>query len=68
MDTSPKVTVVTPVYNREKYVAAAIESVLAQSFTDFELLLIDDSSTDGSLGSCSPTTTRAFSWLAMSAI
>lgn len=48
MDTSPKVTVLTPVYSREQYVAAAIESVLAQSFTDFELLLIDDGSTDGS--------------------
>src|SRR5574337_1125077 len=48
MDTSPRVTVLIPVYNREKYVAAAIESILAQSFTDFELLLIDDGSTDGS--------------------
>lgn len=49
MGTSPKVTVLTPVYNRERYVAAAIESILAQSFTDFELLLIDDGSTDGSV-------------------
>ena len=48
MITSPKVTVVIPVYNREKYVAAAIESVLAQTFTDFELLVIDDGSTDRS--------------------
>ncbi len=48
MDTPPKVTVLTPVYNREQYIATAIESVLAQSFTDFELLLIDDGSTDGS--------------------
>ena len=50
MSVSPKVTVLIPVYNREKYVAAAIESILAQSFTDFELLLIDDGSTDGSVG------------------
>jgi glycosyltransferase involved in cell wall biosynthesis len=50
MDNSPKVTVLTPVYNREQHVAAAIESVLAQSFADFELLLIDDGSTDGSVG------------------
>ena len=49
MGTSPKVTVLIPVYNRKKYVAAAIESVLGQSFTDFELLLIDDGSTDGSV-------------------
>ncbi|MGB4781435.1 glycosyltransferase family 2 protein [Candidatus Methylomirabilis sp.] len=49
MDTSHRVTVLIPVYNREKYVAAAIESILAKSFIDFELLLIDDGSTDGSV-------------------
>lgn len=49
MNASPKVTVVIPVYNRERYAAVAIESILAQSFTDFELLLIDDGSTDGSV-------------------
>src|SRR5262245_55227910 len=48
MSESPKVTVVIPVYNREKYVAAAIESILAQTFSNFELLVIDDGSTDGS--------------------
>lgn len=36
-------------YNTEKYLPAAIESVLAQTFTDFELLIVDDGSTDGSL-------------------
>ena len=46
---APKVTVFIPVYNREKYVAHAIDSILAQSFRDFELLLLDDGSTDGSL-------------------
>lgn len=49
MNALPKVTVFIPVYNREKYVAAAIESVLTQSFTNFELLLIDDGSTDRSV-------------------
>ncbi|MDD5559393.1 glycosyltransferase family A protein [Candidatus Methylomirabilis sp.] len=49
MGTSPRVTVLIPVYNRERYVATAIESILAQSFIDFELLLIDDASTDGSV-------------------
>jgi glycosyltransferase involved in cell wall biosynthesis len=49
MNTSPQVTVFIPVYNREKYVSDAIDSILAQSFTDFELLLIDDGSTDGSV-------------------
>ncbi|KAF7962367.1 hypothetical protein AWV80_22620 [Cupriavidus sp. UYMU48A] len=42
----PKISVVMPVYNGEKYVRSAIESILAQSFADFELLVIDDGSTD----------------------
>lgn len=46
MSTSPKVTVVTITYNSSKYVRQAIESVLAQSFTDFEYLISDDCSTD----------------------
>jgi glycosyltransferase involved in cell wall biosynthesis len=40
---------VIPVYNREKYIAVAIDSILAQTFTDFELLVIDDGSTDGTV-------------------
>jgi glycosyltransferase involved in cell wall biosynthesis len=46
---APKVSVCIPVYNRALYVGTAIESVLAQSFPDFELLLIDDGSTDDSV-------------------
>lgn len=46
--TPPKVTVFVPVYNRARYVGATIASVLAQSFGDFELLLVDDGSTDES--------------------
>jgi glycosyltransferase involved in cell wall biosynthesis len=38
-----------PVYNGQKFMAPAIESVLSQAFSDFELLLIDDGSTDSSL-------------------
>ncbi len=45
---TPAVTVLVPVYNGEGLVDAAIESVLAQTYRDFELLLIDDCSTDGS--------------------
>jgi glycosyltransferase involved in cell wall biosynthesis len=48
MSIAPKVSVIIPVYNREKYVGEAISSILAQSFTNFELLLIDDGSTDHS--------------------
>ncbi|RYY93895.1 MAG: glycosyltransferase, partial [Chitinophagaceae bacterium] len=43
----PKITVLMPAYNVARYVADAIRSVLAQTFTDFELLVIDDGSTDG---------------------
>lgn len=46
---SPLISVLLPVYNAEKYVAIAIGSILSQTFPDFELVLIDDGSTDGSL-------------------
>jgi glycosyltransferase involved in cell wall biosynthesis len=45
----PKVSVILPVYNGAKYVKQAIESVLRQTFSDFELIIINDGSTDGSL-------------------
>jgi glycosyltransferase involved in cell wall biosynthesis len=41
-----KVTVLMPAYNAEKYISAAIQSVLDQSFTDFEFLIVNDGSTD----------------------
>jgi glycosyltransferase involved in cell wall biosynthesis len=47
---APTVSVVTTFLNGERYLAAAIDSVLAQSWEDFELLLVDDGSTDGSTG------------------
>jgi glycosyltransferase involved in cell wall biosynthesis len=42
-----KLTVLMPAFNAERYIAAAVESVLAQTFTDFELVIVDDGSTDG---------------------
>ena len=45
----PIVSVLIPAYNAERYVSAAIESVLAQSFEDWELIICDDGSTDGTL-------------------
>ena len=46
MKHSPKVSVCIPVYNRPVFVAEAIESVLGQTFTDFELIVTDNCSTD----------------------
>jgi glycosyltransferase involved in cell wall biosynthesis len=45
---SPRVSVLLPVYNGESFLPSAIESVLAQSFTDFELLILNDGSSDNS--------------------
>lgn len=42
----PLVSVVMPVYNAEKYLGQAIESILTQTFQDFEFICVDDSSTD----------------------
>jgi glycosyltransferase involved in cell wall biosynthesis len=47
--TVPRVSIIIPVYNRERYLGFAVRSVLDQSFTDFELIIVDDSSTDGTL-------------------
>ena len=44
---SPRVTVLMPVFNRERFLDEAIQSVIAQDFADFELLIVDDGSTDG---------------------
>lgn len=43
----PRVSVVMSVYNGERYLREAVDSILAQTFTDFEFLIIDDGSTDG---------------------
>ena len=46
-DAAPRVSIILPAYNRETLVARAIDSVLAQTFTDFELIIVDDASKDG---------------------
>lgn len=48
----PKLSVIVPVYNTEKYLRECVDSILAQIFTDFELILVDDGSTDGSGAIC----------------
>jgi glycosyltransferase involved in cell wall biosynthesis len=45
----PKISLITTIYNRDRYLAQAIASVLAQTYTDFELILFDDGSTDNSM-------------------
>lgn len=48
----PKISIIVPVYNAEKYLRRCVDSILAQSFTDFELILVDDGSPDGSSVIC----------------
>lgn len=49
MTESPIISVIMPVYNCEKYVGEAVQSILNQTFTDFELLIVDDCSTDATV-------------------
>lgn len=49
MNLQPLVSVLMTAYNREKYIAEAIESVLASTYTNFELIIVDDCSTDGTV-------------------
>lgn len=49
---NPLISVIVPVYNAEEFLPRCINSILAQTFTDFELLLIDDGSTDNSRKIC----------------
>lgn len=52
MNNNPKISIIVPVYNVEQYLPRCIDSILNQSFADFELLLIDDGSKDKSGAIC----------------
>ena len=45
----PKISVIVPIYNCEKYISKCIESIINQTFHDLEIILIDDGSTDKSV-------------------
>ncbi|WP_125608087.1 glycosyltransferase family 2 protein [Lapidilactobacillus bayanensis] len=48
----PKISIIVPVYQVEKYLAKCVDSILDQTFTDFELILVDDGSTDRGPAMC----------------
>lgn len=54
----PKISIIVPVYNTEKYISNCIESILKQKEKDFELLLIDDGSKDQSGRICDTYATK----------
>ena len=49
---APTVSIIVPVYNAEKTIGRCVDSILSQQYTDFELLLVDDGSTDSSGAIC----------------
>ncbi len=48
----PEISVIIPIYNSQAFLRECIDSVLAQSFTNWQLILVDDGSTDDSLALC----------------
>ena len=55
---APRVSIGLPVYNGERYLQQAIDSLLAQTFSDFELILLDNASTDGTRAICEAAAAR----------
>ena len=52
MSVKPNISIVVPVFNVQKYLPRCLESISQQSFANFECILVDDGSNDGSLDIC----------------
>ena len=52
MSTAPYFSIIVPMYNAEKYIRICVNSILMQTFQDFELIIVDDCSTDNSYKIC----------------
>lgn len=68
MSAAPKISVILPVYNAEKYIREAIDSILNQTYRDFELIIINDGSSDGSRNIISGYTDKRIVFLEQSNI
>ena len=60
---NPTVSIVIPTYNRSNSIRAAVESVLRQTWTDFELLVVDDCSTDSTVAEIKAITDPRIRWM-----
>lgn len=49
---NPQISIIVPVYNAENYIQRCVDSILSQTFKDFELILVNDGSHDTSLDIC----------------
>ncbi len=52
MNNNPMISVIMPVYNSEKYLKGTCQTILRQTYRDFELILVDDGSSDSSPSIC----------------
>lgn len=58
MDSQPTFSIIIPVFNSEKYLGQCLDSIICQSFSDFEVILVDDGSTDNSATICKAYSSR----------